>query len=412
MESRVFKFKSVFKTFLGPGVYYADLISDSLMAIDLYQNCHYRYLSFCLSIIVVSYLTTALFLKFRGLTKNCLTAFLYPFYHIKHLFKQIKAIKKLIFNNVKLPEETEEHVIYVYHITFIEATSESVLQLCLSMLIFREFGFKKWIQIASLSTSAISLYTCFVKRQMYMRYNQKPKNAILYLQSALYWLIPMLSFFNSLIFQVFTKTFTPFAMAVFGFSIHPFVVIPVGYISKGVRNIYAKIICIKNFDWRSAQYDCTNTKNCCKVLCMRTVTFSMAFYIVYMVFVLAIVIEVLLLNDIKEFDFLKVKNFNQKIEYNQCKSNGTNTNKDITEYVEGYIFDIENYFLIVLILAFLVPIVEVMIICLPPPIPLLDFMLGPDLPKINQKLEESNAKEEMVEINNETESVETESVGQ
>ena len=140
------------------------------------------------------------------------------------------------------------------------------------------------------------------------------------------------------------------------------------------------------------------------------VTFSMSFYIVYMVFVLAIVIEVLLLNDIKEFDFLKVKNFNQKIEYNQCKSNGTNTNKDITEYVEGYIFDIENYFLIVFILAFLVPIFEVMIICLPPPIPLLDFMLGPDLPKINQKLEESNTKEEMVEIHNETESVETVSV--
>ena len=92
METRLFKFKSVIKAFLGPGVYYADLISDSLMAIDLYQNCHYRYLSFCLSIIVVSYLTTALFLKFRGLTKNCLTAFLYPFYHIKHLIKQIQGI--------------------------------------------------------------------------------------------------------------------------------------------------------------------------------------------------------------------------------------------------------------------------------------------------------------------------------
>ena len=50
---------------------------------------------------------------------------------------------------------TKDHALFTYQITFIEATSESALQFCLSMLIFREFGFKSWIQIGSLCSSAL-----------------------------------------------------------------------------------------------------------------------------------------------------------------------------------------------------------------------------------------------------------------
>ena len=376
--SRKKRAKLIAFTIFGQVLYYADLISDFLMALDLFMNCHYNYLIFCVSIIVVSYLTTATFLILRKLAKTPLQAFLYPIHHGKHLFQNVKKACCADTLDIDASEE-----LYFYHITFIEATSESVLQLCLSLVIYREFGFKTWIQIASLSLSALSLYICFVKRQTYMRHGQEPKSVMMaYFQSAIYWLIPMASFFNSLTFQSFSQIFTPFAMAAFGLSIHPFVAIPVGYVMKGVMKLYAKLMCMKNVNWRTFQWKKNQDTNCCRIMCMRFASFTMVFYMIYVVFVLAVVIELILLKDVQELDFLKVKNYDDALEYNQCNANvrGVNQNEDITEKFEEYSYEVELFVLVTLAAAFLIPILESALVIMPPPIPVLDFMLGPELP--------------------------------
>ena len=87
-----FKIKHILKSLLGSGLYYADLGSDFLMAIDLYLNCHYNYLIFCAIIIVLSYFTTIVFLKFRGLAENFTIAMFYPYYQMKYFFQDIKLL--------------------------------------------------------------------------------------------------------------------------------------------------------------------------------------------------------------------------------------------------------------------------------------------------------------------------------
>ena len=87
-----FKIKHILKSLLGSGLYYADLGSDFLMAIDLYLNCHYNYLIFCAIIIVLSYLTTIVFLKFRGLAEKFTIAVFYPYYQMKYFFEDVKLL--------------------------------------------------------------------------------------------------------------------------------------------------------------------------------------------------------------------------------------------------------------------------------------------------------------------------------
>ena len=98
-----FKIKHILKSLLGSGLYYADLGSDFLMAIDLYLNCHYNYLIFCAIIIVLSYLTTIVFLKFRGLAENFRIAVFYPYYQMKYFFQDVKLlISNEVSKNVRL----------------------------------------------------------------------------------------------------------------------------------------------------------------------------------------------------------------------------------------------------------------------------------------------------------------------
>ena len=114
---------------------------------------------------------------------------------------------------------------------------------------------------------------------------------------------------------------------------------------------------------------------------MRSATFTMTFYLVYMILVFAIVLEILFLKDYQQLDLLRLKEFDSKLEYNQCQTNflvnGTNYNKDITENNEIKIFHLEMFILFSLIGALITPILEVILVCLPPPIPMLNFMLGP-----------------------------------
>ena len=79
---------------------------------------------------------------------------------------------KTSFNSIwrgeERPEKSVKEKIYSHHIIFIEATSESVLQLALSCLIIREFGispdtWEKVIQLSSLLTSLISVCNAFAQ---------------------------------------------------------------------------------------------------------------------------------------------------------------------------------------------------------------------------------------------------------
>ena len=87
------KLKQIFSTVIRPvftsGLYYSDLITDILMTINLYRNCHIKYFITSMVILPVHYFTTVLFLKFR--TKNdWKTAFNYPYYYGKdHLYSKV-----------------------------------------------------------------------------------------------------------------------------------------------------------------------------------------------------------------------------------------------------------------------------------------------------------------------------------
>lgn len=47
------------------GLYYADIISDILQSINLRYNCHYDLFGLSLGIVVTSYVTTTIYLKFQ-----------------------------------------------------------------------------------------------------------------------------------------------------------------------------------------------------------------------------------------------------------------------------------------------------------------------------------------------------------
>ena len=76
------------KTLLMPSLYYFDLVADWIFAYDLGINCHWKYLSISLFILVVSYTSTVLFLKIRlGLSWK--RSVFYPHYHSRMFFQRL-----------------------------------------------------------------------------------------------------------------------------------------------------------------------------------------------------------------------------------------------------------------------------------------------------------------------------------
>ena len=153
-------------------VYYYDILTDLLNAITLFQNCH-KYLGMTsISIIFSSYITTLLYLKFQ-MEEKITVALLYPFHYSKNLLKIIKCKLLAITKGEEVPEESHKEKVFMENISFIEATSESVLQLCLNCLTLREFGtsadlFEKFIQLSGLSTSLLSIVLAFAKVRIQM----------------------------------------------------------------------------------------------------------------------------------------------------------------------------------------------------------------------------------------------------
>ena len=131
----------------------------------LFNNCHNQYGYISLVIIITSYITTVLFLIFKD-NQNPIIALCFPIYHIANIFDQIKNNNIAIINGDKLPEESNTTKTFAYQIVFLETTSESVLQLCLSCLVIRQFGLsidsnERFNQITGLVSSLMSICISF-----------------------------------------------------------------------------------------------------------------------------------------------------------------------------------------------------------------------------------------------------------
>ena len=149
-------------------LYYGDLLSDIINMITLHQNCHYKYLVLSLAILVVSYLTTVLYLRFN-LNETWRRAICYHGIHVKYFLLQIHRNYNAIWiQGEQLPEELEEEKNYAHNISFLEVTSESIPQLCLQIVVLREFGISTdaregFFQVTGLVTSLVSFCLLFAK---------------------------------------------------------------------------------------------------------------------------------------------------------------------------------------------------------------------------------------------------------
>ena len=149
-------------------LYYADLINDAILTIDLYNNCHYMYCFISIGIFVLSYITTVLYLRFVE-DQSWPEAMLYHFQHVKNFMVHFKNNTSYIGQEgQELPEQSNEEKIFSHNISFIEAMTESLPQLCLQMVVIREFGIstnirEKFTQVLNLVTSLTSFCLLFSK---------------------------------------------------------------------------------------------------------------------------------------------------------------------------------------------------------------------------------------------------------
>ena len=158
-------------TIIGPllsyGLYYFDLYSDTYNMITLFVNCHFYYGSMSLAIMLISYISTAIFLKYK-FDQDFKKALLYPYYHGQNLFICTKNNVLAIWHGQPLPQESEESKLFGHYVAFFEAMTESMPQLCLQLIVLRIFGlstqsFESFNQTFSLYSSLVSFCLLFSK---------------------------------------------------------------------------------------------------------------------------------------------------------------------------------------------------------------------------------------------------------
>ena len=166
--------KSVMQTLVGPVMtyilYYADVFTDFYTTYNLFVNCNPNYGTVSLMFLIVSYISTVLYLRYAT-NETLKSAVSYPLRHSANLLRIVKQNCLAIYKNEALPMESEENKIYCHHITFSEALSESVIQVCMSCLILREFGistntFEAFLQLSGLLTSIASTCLAFSKARL------------------------------------------------------------------------------------------------------------------------------------------------------------------------------------------------------------------------------------------------------
>ena len=163
--------RKIVQTICGPifayVLYYYDILSDFINTITLFNNCQPLFASISLMIIFTSYLTTVLYLKYM-VKETLYSSLSYPLRHGRNIFNIVKQNCFAIYKNKDLPKESEADKSFSHHIVFIEATSESVLQVCMSCIILRQFGistkpFESFMQLSGLITSLVSICLAFSK---------------------------------------------------------------------------------------------------------------------------------------------------------------------------------------------------------------------------------------------------------
>ena len=161
----------IFLTMIGPmltyGLYYLDLFSDTYNMITLFINCHFYYGVMSLAIMLLSYITTTICLKYK-FDQDFKKALLYPYYHGQNLFIHTKNNVMAIWNGQPLPEESEESKLFGHYVAFFEAMTESMPQLCLQLIVLRILGlsnnpYESFNQTLSLYTSLISFCLLYSK---------------------------------------------------------------------------------------------------------------------------------------------------------------------------------------------------------------------------------------------------------
>ena len=93
---------------------------------------------------------------------------MFPYYHGRNLFNQMKANTISIWRGEELPEEPQQDKLYGHCIMFFETMTESLMQLCLNTLVLREFGispnrFEASNQVSGFFSSLISIILLFAK---------------------------------------------------------------------------------------------------------------------------------------------------------------------------------------------------------------------------------------------------------
>ena len=108
------------------------------------------------------------YIQFLYVQETWKKSFMFPYHHGRNLFNQMKANTVAIWRGEELPEQNEKDKLYGHCIIFFETMSESLMQLCLSTLVLREFGlspdrFEASNQISGLFSSLFSIILLFAK---------------------------------------------------------------------------------------------------------------------------------------------------------------------------------------------------------------------------------------------------------
>ena len=159
--------KTIFGPMLSHVLYYFDIFSDVSNTMISFQNCQPVFGAISLVIIMTSYLTTVVCLKYTR-KDTLISSLCYPFKHSKNTLTMIKNNFAAIFRMEELAEESEEDKIFGHQIVFLEALSESILQICMSCVKLRQYGistnyFEAFMQTSGLLTSIISTCIAFSK---------------------------------------------------------------------------------------------------------------------------------------------------------------------------------------------------------------------------------------------------------
>ena len=154
--------------FKSPLLYYWDIISDVVEMVRLNENCHYKYFYASVIFLTLNYFTTVILLVLH-MKQNFIRALFYPFYYTRNFITQIWKDGKAIWSGETLKSELDDTKIFNHYIQYLEITSESLPQLCLSCIILREYGFSsdrrsyRFWQVSSISSSLISICSLFAK---------------------------------------------------------------------------------------------------------------------------------------------------------------------------------------------------------------------------------------------------------